>query len=106
MVCANFGFAALVAKKRASRSAVSAVTARSPLTMAPRRVAGTRKDSASAFTDMPSGWRNSALSTSPGCVVTRSGVATPLVIVRDFDIGRTLLGPWEADAPLIVDADR
>jgi hypothetical protein len=28
------------------------------------------------------------------------------VAVDDFDIGRTLLGPREADAPLIIDADR
>jgi hypothetical protein len=42
---------------------------------------------------------------------TRSGVAAPpiavrLVIVDDFDIGRTLLGPGETDTPLVVDADR
>jgi hypothetical protein len=30
------------------------------------------------------------------------GVATPLVVIDDFDIGWTLLGPCEADAPLIV----
>src|SRR6266852_4784698 len=79
--------------------------------MAPIRVAGTRKAIASALTDMPSGLRNSSLSTSPGWVVTRSGVAAPsvgirLVVVDDFDIGRTLLGPCETDAPLVVDADR
>jgi len=96
----------LVPKKRASRNAVSAVTERSPLTIAPMRVAGTRNAIASAFTDMPSGARNSAPSTSPGWVVTRLGVATPRVVVDDFDIGRTLLGPGEADPPLIVDADR
>src|SRR5205807_3393242 len=96
----------LVPKKRASRKAVSAVTDRSPLTMAPMRVAGTRSAIASAFTDIPSGLRNSSLSTSPGWVVTRSGVATPLMVIDDFDIGRTLLGPGEADAPLVVDADR
>jgi hypothetical protein len=28
------------------------------------------------------------------------------VVVDDFDIGRTLLGPYEADAPLVIDADR
>jgi hypothetical protein len=33
-------------------------------------------------------------------------VGTPLVVVDDFDIGRTLHGPNETDAPLIVDADR
>jgi hypothetical protein len=43
-----------------------AVTDRSPLTMAPIRVAGTRNAIASAFTDMPSGLRNSSPSTSPG----------------------------------------
>ena len=56
----------LVPKNRASRNAVSAVTDRSPLTIAPMRVVGTRKAIASAFTDMPSGRRNSPLSTSPG----------------------------------------
>src|SRR5262249_28831460 len=68
---------------------------------------------ASAFTDMPSGLRNSSLSTSPGWVVTRSGVAAlslglRLVVVDDFDISQTLtcLGPCETDAPLVVDADR
>src|ERR1019366_9396795 len=56
---------------------------------------------ASALTERPSGFRNSPASTSPGWVVTRLGVATPFVIVDDFDIGGTLLGPGEADAPLI-----
>src|SRR5262245_8115937 len=96
----------LVPKKRARRNAVSAVTDRSPLTIAPMRVAGTRNAMASAFTDMPSGRRNSSLSTSPGWVVTRLGVAIALVVVDDFDIDRTLRGPNEADAPLIIDADR
>src|SRR5262245_19003431 len=96
----------LVPKNRASRNAVSPVTDRSPLTIAPMRVAGTRKAMASAFTDIPSGRRNSSPSTSPGWVVTRSGVAIALVVIDDFDIGRTLLGPHETDAPLIVDADR
>jgi hypothetical protein len=32
--------------------------------------------------------------------------ATPLLVIDDFDIGRTLLGPCETDAPLSVDADR
>src|SRR5262249_13659230 len=50
--------------------------------------------------------RNSSPSTSPGCVVTRLGVAIFLVVVDDFDIGWTLLRPDKADAPLIVDADR
>src|SRR5262245_62968550 len=70
------------------------------------RVAGTRNAIASAFTDMPSGARNSSPSTSPGWVVTRFGVATPLVVVDDFDIGGPLLGPGETDAPLVVDPDR
>ena len=39
--------------KRASRNAVSAVTERSPLTMAPIRVAATRGAMARAFADMP-----------------------------------------------------
>src|SRR4051794_10490383 len=96
----------VVPKKRASRSAVSAVTERSPFTIAPMRVAGTRNDIASAFTDRPSGTRNSSASTSPGCVVTRFGVPEFLMIVDDFDMGRTLLGPIEAYAPLVVDPDR
>ena len=33
-------------------------------------------------------------------------VATLLTVIDDFDIGGTLRGPDEADAPLIVDADR
>src|SRR5262245_20200981 len=91
MDCKFIQNSGLVPKKRASRNAVSAVTERSPLTIAPMRVAGTRKAIASAFTDMPSGARNSSPSASPGCVVTRLGVATPLVVVDDFDIGRPLL---------------
>ena len=83
----------LVPKKRASRNAVSAVTDRSPLTIAPMRVAGTRKAIASAFTDMPSGARNSSLSTSPGWVVTR-------LRVDDLDISAILRGPNETDAAL------
>src|SRR5882672_629722 len=101
----------LVRKKRARRKAVSAVTERSPLMMAPIRVAGTRRAIARALADMPSGLRNSSLKISPGWVVTRPGVATPaalafLVVVDDFDIGRPLFGPSEADAPLIIDAYR
>src|ERR1700704_953790 len=56
------------------------------------RVAGTRNAIASALTDMPSGARNSSLSTSPGWVVTRLGV-------DDLDISRILRGPNETDAP-------
>src|SRR5258706_4914126 len=70
------------------------------------RVAGTRNAMASAFADIPRGRKNSSPSTSPGWVVTRLGIAAALVVVDDFDIGRTLLGPYETDAPLIVDADR
>jgi len=43
MACRLIQNSGLVPKKRAKRKAVSAVTARSPLTMAPMRVAGTRK---------------------------------------------------------------
>ena len=67
---------ALVPKNRDSRRAVSADTPRSPFTMAPIRVAGTRSANASAFTDIPNGFRNSSASTSPGCVVTRSSAST------------------------------
>src|SRR6516162_11687300 len=73
--------------------------------MAPMRVAGTRKAIAKALTDIPSGLRNSSFSTSPGCAVTRLGVALALVLVEDFDIGRSFFGPSETDAPLIVDPD-
>jgi len=65
-----------------------------------------RNAMASAFTESPSGFRNSSASTSPGWVVTRLGVATALMIVDDFDIFRSLLRPSEANAPLVVDADR
>src|SRR6516165_2387853 len=92
----------LVPKNRASRKAVSAVTDRSPLTIAPMRVAGTRKAIAKALTDIPSGSRNSWSSTSPGWAVTRLGVATALMVVDDFDIGRSFFGPSEANAPLII----
>src|SRR5215471_18996033 len=76
--------------------------------MAPMRVAGTRSAMASAFTDMSSGRRNSSRMISPGWVVTRFGAAilADLVVVDDFDMGWTLLGPGETDPPLIVDADR
>jgi hypothetical protein len=63
----------LVPKKRAKRKAVSAVTARSPLTMAPMRVAGTRKAIAKALTDIARVLRNSLFRTSPGWAVTRLG---------------------------------
>jgi hypothetical protein len=69
------------------------------------RVAGTRNAIASAFTDMPSGSRNSSLRISPGWLVTRLGVAIFLVVIDDFDIDRPFLGPSKADAPLIVDSN-
>src|SRR6202046_3918730 len=105
VACSVIQNSALVPKNRANRRAVSAVTDRSPLTMAPIRVAGTRKAIASALTDMQSGLRNSSLKISPGWVVTRFGVGTPLVVVDDFDIGRPFLRPYETNAPLIVDPD-
>jgi hypothetical protein len=82
----------LMPKKRAIRKAVSAVTDRSPLTMAPMRVAGTRNAMASAFADIPRGRKNSSLSTSPGWVVTRLRIAAALVVVDDFDIWQD--PPW------------
>ena len=85
--------------------AVSAVTERSPFTIAPMRVAGTRKAIPSALIDIPRGLRNSSLSTSPGWAVTRLGVAIALVVVDDFDIGGPFLSPDETDAPLVVDPD-
>ena len=52
--------------------------------------------------------KNSASGPSfSGWVVTRLGVAAPggrLVIVDDFDIGRSFGSPCEANAPLVVDA--
>ena len=48
---------ALVPKKRANLKAVSALTERSPFTIAPTRVAGTRNASASAWTESPNGRR-------------------------------------------------
>jgi hypothetical protein len=105
MACKFIQNSGLVPKKRAKRKAVSAVTARSPLTMAPMRVAGTRKAIAKALTDIANGLRNSSLSTSPGWEVTRLGVAMGLVVVDDFDIGRSFFGPSETDAPLIIDPD-
>ena len=80
-------------KKRAKRKAVSAVTARSPLTIAPTRVPGTRRAIAKALTDIRSGLRNSSFSTSPGWAVTRLGVAMALVVIDDFDIGWSFFGP-------------
>src|SRR6516225_4598925 len=106
MACRVIQNSGLVLKKRAKRRAVSAVTARSPLTMAPIRVAGTRKAIAKALIDIRSGLRNSSFSTSPGWAVTRLGVAIGLVVIDDFDIGRSFFGPREADAPLIIDPDR
>ncbi len=85
--------------------AVSAVTERSPVTIAPMRVAGTRKAIASALIDIPRGLRNSSFSASPGWAVTRSGVAMALVVVDDFDIGWPFLSPGETDAPLVIDPD-
>jgi hypothetical protein len=70
------------------------------------RVAGTRKAIAKALTDIASGLRNSSLSTSPGWAVTRLGVAMALVVVDDFDIGRSFFGPSKTNAPLVVDPDR
>src|SRR5689334_7698203 len=86
--------------------AVSAVTARSPFTIAPTRVAGTRSAIASAFTDRLSGFRNSSAMISPGWVVMRLGViGASSVIVHDLDLGRTVGGPHEANSPLVVDPD-
>ena len=59
------------AEKARETQAVSGVIDRSPLTMAPTRVAGTRNASANALTDIPSGLRNSSLNISPGWAVTR-----------------------------------
>ena len=75
------------------------------------RVAGTRNAIARAFADIPSGFRNSSSSTSPGCVVTRSGVPAAgiledSVVIDDLDLLGVLAGPTEADAPLVIDADR
>ena len=106
MACRLIQNSGLVPKKRAKRKAVSAVTARSPLTMAPTRVAGTRKAIAKALMDIFSGLRNYSLSTSPGWAVTRFGVAMALVVVDDFDIGRSFFGPNETNAPLIIDPNR
>lgn len=92
----------LVPKNRASRSAVSAVTDRSPLMIAPMRVAGTRSAIASELADKLSGRKNSSARTSPGWAVTRLGVPTPLVVIDDFDIGRTFRRPLEADLPLQI----
>jgi hypothetical protein len=38
-------------------------------------------------------------------VLTRAGVVALLMIVDDFDIFGSLIGPNEADTPLIIDAD-
>src|SRR6202049_1620844 len=105
MACRFIQNSGPVLKKRARRNAVSAVTARSPFTIAPMRVAGTRKAIASALIDIPRGLRNSSFSTSPGWAVTRLGVAIALVVVDNFDIGRPFLSPEEADAPLVIDPD-
>jgi hypothetical protein len=56
-------------------------------------VAGARNATASAFTESPSGFRNSSASTSPGWVVTRLGVAARLVAIDDLGMFRTLPGP-------------
>ena len=68
---------------------------------------------------MPSGFKNSSRSISPGCVGARSvgkrrvtrlvgRRALPgrrLVVVRDFDVVRIAIVPAKADAILLVDAD-
>ncbi len=105
MACRFIQNSGLVSKNRARRKAVSAVTERSPFTIAPMRVAETRKAIASALIDIPRGLRNSSSSTSPGWVVTRLGVAIAFVVVDDFDIGGPFLSPDETDAPLVIDPD-
>src|SRR4051794_21052335 len=105
MACRFIQNSGLVSKKRAKRRAVSAVTDRSPFTMAPIRVAGTRKEIDSALIDISRGLRNSSFSTSPGWAVTRLDVAMALVVVDDFDIGRSFRSPGETDAPLVIDPD-
>src|SRR6185436_4333699 len=56
------------------------------------------------------GFRNSSRSISPGCI--GGSVATIFicrassVIVHDLNIGRSVVRPTEADAPLIIDPDR
>jgi len=88
---------ALVPKKRANSNAVSAVTERSPLTIAPIRVASTHRAMAREFTYKLNGLRNSSPSTSPRWVVTRFGVAALSVVVNDFDMLRPLPGPSRFD---------
>jgi hypothetical protein len=50
------------------------------------RVAGTSNASAAAWTESPNGRRNSSANTSPGWVVTRSGVPTLSVVIDDFSL--------------------
>ena len=90
-----------------ARQAQSSVCCHCPLALNDGAYARRRNPQSDrqALTDIPSGLRNSSFSTSPGWAVTRLGVAMALVVVDDFNIGRSFFGPSETDAPLIVDPD-
>src|SRR5579885_340599 len=97
---------ALVPKYRPSRSAVSGVIARLPLTISLMRICGTPIALASAYWERPRGFRKSSRSTSPGCAGGKSAIVQiSSMVVDDFDVVGVALAPAKANAPLIVDMD-
>ena len=96
---------AVAPKWRASRIAVSAVTARGFFVqrISPIRVAGTRSANGNALAERPSDFINSSRRTSPGWVRMRA-IACPSVIIDDLDPFGAL-APHKADAPLLIDPE-
>src|SRR5271165_2450522 len=74
--------------------------ARLPRTISLMRRGGTPMARASPFCVRPMGSMNSSNRISPGV-----GLGISLVVVDDFDMIWTSWCPYEADAPLLVDAD-
>ena len=87
------------------RRAVSAVMERRRLMIALMRIGGAPIVLASRYWLMPSSSMNSARC-SPGWMGSGVFIVLPLlVVVDDFDLHGSLVGPDEADAPLVVYAD-
>ncbi len=109
--CIRVQYSGVVPKYKLSRNAVSTVIPRRSFTISDMRVAGTRNDNASAFTERSKGFRKSSRKYSPGCIATNRSVfflsttSLSLVIIHHLDVARILTVPFETDSKLLVDAD-
>ncbi len=73
-------------------------------------MAGTRSAKASWLTDIRSGDRNSSLRISPGWIGGRRSFVRMLysprsMVIDDFNVLCSAVGPDKADSPLIIDSD-